>query len=224
MSPHCEQEGRLPGFVPDAEPRVNCPWRGRKGWAASLVTPHTLVDGLVGRSGTGPVSNLDVQIAACVQTGTSACPLQGQWGSGARFICTCELFQHNPPAPSTQLRLGPPGRIWVLLLPPPHPPGSNSVSTPSEAHSHSNASSLAFRMLLSLVQWQPQGRKLSTDVCGPIPSKPPSPGPHHTGLLTGKAKGVPGFLFLRAWVYLKGGLVGHCEAGGGGERGTDALA
>lgn len=179
-------------------------WQGRKGWAASLVTPHTLVDGLVGRSGTGPVSNLDVQIAACVQTGTSACPLQGQWGSGARFICTCELFQHNPLAPSTQLRLGPPGRIWVLLLPPPHPPGLNSVSSPSEAHSHSNASSLAFRMLLSLVQWQPQGRQLSTDVCGPIPPSPLHQPPTTQGCSQEKPNECLVFVFACVGLFRRG--------------------
>lgn len=85
MSPHCEQGGRL-----QPRHRSTDEWPmgggGRKGWTASLVTPHTLVDGLVGGSGTGPVSNLDVQIAACVQTCTSPCPLQGQWGSGVQFI------------------------------------------------------------------------------------------------------------------------------------------
>lgn len=102
---------QTPGLVPDTAPRMNCPWRGgAKGLAGSLVTPHTLVDGSVGRSSPGPVqcvlSNSYVLILACVQSGASACPPQGQWGTGAPdSVWNCGLCPPNSTCTQQQTQI-----------------------------------------------------------------------------------------------------------------------
>lgn len=206
--------GRFQGVVPDPEPRMNCPWRGRKGWAASLVTPHTLVDGLVGGSGPGlPVSsvfNLYVQISAYVQTG----PLQGQWGAGAQFILKLSSLPTQPTCTQHGTQIG---ASWENLGAAathlPIPQSSNSVPSPSEAHGHSDASSLTFSSSLGASS-PPQS------VCSPIhPKSHPPPTHTHTQGRSQEKPNASGFLFLCAWVSFRGGgFVGHYEAGGGGER------
>lgn len=149
MSPHCEQGGRLPGLVPDAAPRVTCPWWGRRDrlppwsphthllmdWLADLARGLSLMYTFTFRL----LSRLAPLLALSKVSGDQEPDSSGPVGS--------TNTTHLHPAPNSD---------WGLLgksgcccyLPHPNPPDANSVASPSEAHSHSNASSLAFRMLL----------------------------------------------------------------------------